>query len=73
MGREKWLDLLFDLKKAKTRQGKGRILINFSDDMTIREVKEYRGLLPQTIKSYPQGKTLIIENPGEFNVWLYQG
>jgi hypothetical protein len=72
MGREKWLDLLNGLKKAGARPDKGRILINFSEDMTIREVKEYQGVLPQTIKSHPQGKTLIIESPDQFNAWLYQ-
>lgn len=73
MGREKWLDLLNGLRKAGTRPDKGRILIDFSEDMTIREVKEYQGLLPQSIKSHPQGKTLIIESPDQFNIWLYQG
>ena len=70
MGRQTWLDLLYGLKKAEARRDKSRVLIDFSDDMTIREVKEYQGFLPQSVKSKTQGKTLIIESPGEFWTWL---
>jgi hypothetical protein len=72
MGREKWLDLLHGLKQAETRKDKGRTLVDFSSDMAIREVKEYQGLLPQSIKSRIQGKTLIIESPHEYEAWLYK-
>ncbi len=70
MGRQGWLDLLSGLRQARIRRNQGRYLIGFSEAMTIREVEEYRGLLPQTVKSKRNGKTLIIETPEPFNLWL---
>ena len=66
-----WLDLLDGIKKAAIRTNNDRIFIDFNDDMTHAEIKEYQGMLPQTIKRRSQGKTLIIESPMvEFEAWL---
>lgn len=70
MGRQGWLDLLYASKKAHMRRVQGRFFIDFLEDMTISEVNEYRGLLPQVVKSKREGKTLLIESPKQFDAWL---
>jgi hypothetical protein len=72
-GRRDWRDLLFGLKKAKTVREKGRLLIEFSDDVPFWEVGEYQTNLPQTVKSIRRGNTLVIESPAEFDAWLESG
>ncbi len=69
-GRRHWKDLLEQLKKAKIKSEKDRLLVEFSEDLQHYEIREYQGALPQTIKNRLRGKTLIIESPKEFNAWF---
>ncbi len=68
-GRQEWRDL-FNLRKATMRKERGRIVVDFTEDMLQREVMEYVSHLPQTIKAEQKGKTLIIQPPHEFEKWL---
>ncbi|MBI1869579.1 MAG: phospholipase D family protein [Chlamydiae bacterium] len=69
-GRRSWKDVLGQLKKAKIKNERDRLLVEFSDDLQHHEVREYQGALPQTVKNRLRGKTLIIESPKEFHFWL---
>jgi len=70
-GRRTWNDLLYRLRrKAKTISERDRMLVEFSEDMQPREIGEYQGYLPQTVKSQRRGNTLIIETPNQFKEWL---
>jgi hypothetical protein len=64
-----WIDIL-KLDKAWISEDKGRLLIDFSTDMTTWEIKEYQNHLPQNVKCRRQGTTLIVESPREFDAWL---
>lgn len=70
-GRHHWKDLLGNLKKARLKSEKDRLLVEFSEDLQHHEIREYQGALPQTIKHRLRGKTLVIESPKEFDLWLY--
>lgn len=70
-GRRHWRDLLEQLKKARLKAEKDRVLVEFSEDLQHHEIREYQGALPQTIKHRLRGKTLIIESPKEFDLWLF--
>ncbi len=70
-GRRHWKDLLENLKNAKIRTEKDRLLVEFSEDLQHYEIREYQGSLPQTVKHRLRGKTLVIESPTEFNAWLF--
>jgi len=68
-GRMKWNELLNWLHKARLKQERGRLRIDFDPDMEY-QIQEYVGYLPQIIKHERRGNTLVIETPDEFNNWL---
>ncbi len=39
--------------------------------MQLGEIRAALSQLPQTVKYRQQGKTVIIESPGEFEAWLH--
>lgn len=69
-GRRAWQDLLLGIKKAKTRRDGARLYVEFLEDMQPREIQAYRSQLPQNIKTVLRGKTLVVENPDDFEAWI---
>lgn len=69
-GKRDWQDVLFTLRKANIQVESKRKLITFTKDMQPWEINDYQGYLPQTVKHYRRGNTIIIENPSEFDKWL---
>ncbi len=69
-GRMRWLDLLQGTKQAARRRDRNRLLVEFSDDLQHHEIKRYVALLPQTVKAEVRGKSLIVDNPADFERWL---
>lgn len=69
-GRKDWNDLLSGIRKARTRKDGARLYVEFLEEMQPREIQAYRGQLPQSIKTVPRGKTLVVENPDDFYAWL---
>lgn len=67
-GKKAWLELL-RIAKARIEWERERALVQFADDMQF-QVKEYEGHLPAHVKHRRRGRTLIVENPGEFREWL---
>jgi len=68
-GRKRWREIL-SLKKAKVRSEGRRTVVEFKPEMEQREVKQYQGHLPQTVKSTVKGKTIVIDSPKVFGSWL---
>ena len=69
-GRKDWQDLLYGLRKATVANEDKRKLITFAEDMQHWELNDYQSYLPQTVKHYRRGNTIIVENPKEFDKWL---
>lgn len=69
-GRMRWRDLLEGTKQAARRRERNRVLIEFAEDLQHHEIRRYVALLPQTIKAEVRGKSLIIENPADFERWI---
>ena len=67
-----WRDVIRQ-RKASVHQAGKETSIKFTDDLQPQEVQEYRACLPQTVKARLIGKTLVIENPGNFHAWLDSG
>jgi hypothetical protein len=67
--RQDWCEL-FRWEKARRRNEKGRIVVEFSTDVSPNEVKEHQASLPQTVKTKRTGNTVVIESPAEFDAWL---
>ena len=71
-GRRYWRDLIYELKLVTIRPNGNRTLVTFSEDTQHPEINTYQGYLPQTVKYQRKARTLIIENPSQFNEWLGQ-
>jgi hypothetical protein len=69
IGRTRWADLLYKRREAKVVREKDRLLVRFPDQMQFWEVRRFEGYLPPEVKSRPEGNTVIIETPEEFDTW----
>ncbi len=69
-GRRDWLEIVERTRKARVSYERDRATVTFSDDMLPYEIKRYENALPQAVKHRRQGRTLVIESPGEFRSWL---
>ncbi len=69
LGRTRWADLLYKRRDAKLEREKERLLVRFPDQMQFWEIRRFEGYLPPEVKARQEGHTIIIETPGEFDVW----
>ena len=67
-----WKELLRH-GKARIHRDRDETAIQFSEDLEHSEIQEYRSALPQTVKYRKRGKTIIVENPKDFDDWLRGG
>jgi hypothetical protein len=69
LGRTRWADLLYRRRDASIAREKERLLVRFPDHMQFWEIRRFEGYLPPEVKARQEGHTIIIETPGEFDMW----
>jgi len=73
LGKIEWKRLVNVFKKVSIKKVDDTIHLTFGDDISKWEIPKYLGLLPQNIKCDRRGNVVTIQNPEDFNGWLFDG